>query len=365
LEFDLRSGNRGERAARSERLAAQICGAEAAVVVNNCAAAACIVLSVFAAGCEVIVSRGELVEIGGDFRIPDILAASGAVMREVGTTNRTKPDDYENAVNERTAIIMKVHPSNFRVVGFTRAAEINELASIADRAGAILYEDAGSGALIDLAKFGIDGEPDPKRSIAAGADLVSFSGDKLLGGPQAGIIVGRRELIEEIRRHPLYRTYRPGKLIYAALEATLEAYAADRELDEIPVLRMLSTDHAELRSRSKALVEKIKENCQILTAKVGDSESVVGGGAVPGAGIRSPVIILTAHSQTAADLMELMRTAEIPVIARIEDDGVRLDLRTVGDVPELFSVLLSVDQRLENSSMKAARHSAPSKGNAL
>src|SRR5688572_2885623 len=219
IEYDLRAGKRGNRGAYVESLITEVTGAEAALVVNNCAAAAFLVLSVFAKGGEVIVSRGELVEIGGDFRIPDVLVQSGATLKEVGTTNRTKLSDYEKAVGESTRLVMRVHPSNYRIVGFTEKPSRRELAELAHRKGILLYEDAGSGAVIDLADLGFDDEPPVSRAILDGADIITFSGDKLLGASQAGVIVGRRDPIEQIRKHSLYRALRVDKLIYAALEA--------------------------------------------------------------------------------------------------------------------------------------------------
>jgi L-seryl-tRNA(Ser) seleniumtransferase len=224
LEYNASTGKRGRRGAYAEDLLMELTGAEAAIIVNNCAAAAFLVLTVFAKGVEVIVSRGELVEIGGDFRIPDVLVQSGAVLREVGTTNRTKIADYQDAIGENTKLLMRVHPSNYRIVGFTESPSVAQLAELADKNSLLLYEDAGSGALVDLSEFGLADEPLVSASVADGADIVTFSGDKLLGGGQAGIIVGRRDLIERVRKHPLYRALRVDKLAYAALQATLETY---------------------------------------------------------------------------------------------------------------------------------------------
>src|SRR6184192_3574503 len=222
LEFDLTTGTRGRRGPRAEDLLANITGAEAALIVNNCASTALLVLTVLARDGETIVSRGELIEIGGDFRVPDVMAQSGTAMVEVGTTNRTRLSDYERAITERTRLVLRVHPSNYRIVGFTSAPTLAELARLARERNLFLYEDAGSGALTDLASFGLAGEPVIRDSIAQGADVVTFSGDKLLGAAQAGLVVGRRETIERLRRHPLYRALRADKLALAALEATLE-----------------------------------------------------------------------------------------------------------------------------------------------
>ncbi len=239
LEYDPSTGSRGKRGQRIEELLTQLTGAEAALVVNNCAAAALLILSVLAGDGETILSRGELVEIGGDFRVPDVMANSGTVMVEVGTTNRTSLEDYRKALNDRTRLIMKVHPSNYRIVGFTAAPQLSELAALAHEVGMWLYEDAGSGVLNDLSAYGITDEPIIRESVSAGADVISFSGDKLLGATQAGLIVGRREIIDRLRKHSLYRALRVDKLCMAALEATLEAHRREA-IDEIPVLQMLS-----------------------------------------------------------------------------------------------------------------------------
>jgi L-seryl-tRNA(Ser) seleniumtransferase len=240
IEYNIGTGKRGTRCSNAEKLLAEITGAESSLIVNNCAAAAVLVLSVFAKGGEVLVSRGELVEIGGDFRIPDVLTQSGATLKEVGTTNRTKLSDYEKALNLDTALILRVHPSNYRIVGFTDKPSVADLSELARENGILLYEDAGSGAMIDLNNVGLDDDPVISQSLAAGADIVSFSGDKLLGGPQTGLIVGRKDLIDSLRKHPLYRALRVDKLICAALEATLGSYAREMAREEIPVLKMLS-----------------------------------------------------------------------------------------------------------------------------
>src|SRR6266478_6411795 len=257
LEFDLGTGTRGRRGARAEDLLANITGAEAALVVNNCAAAALLVLTVHARDGEAIVSRGELVEIGGDFRVPDIMAQSGTRMVEVGTTNRTRLSDYRKALSEQTRLIMRVHPSNYRIVGFTSTPSLPDLAGLAHDAGLILYEDAGSGALVDFTKYEITGEPVIRASIEDGADVVSFSGDKLLGGPQAGLVVGRATLIERMRSHPLYRALRADKLRYAALEATLDAYARGVSTDEVPVHRLIASSSEEIETRAEALIQRL------------------------------------------------------------------------------------------------------------
>ncbi|MFN6964527.1 MAG: L-seryl-tRNA(Sec) selenium transferase [Pyrinomonadaceae bacterium] len=327
LEYDLSTGARGRRGQRVDEMLCELTGAEDAVVVNNCAAAALLVLSAFAAGREVIVSRGELVEIGGDFRVPDVLARSGATLREVGTTNRTKLADYERAIGENTAVLLRVHPSNFRIVGFTAAPAIADLAELAHERGILLIEDAGSGATAELRELGITDEPVIAESIAAGADIVTFSGDKLLGGPQAGLIVGRRELVERVRRHPLYRALRVDKLIYAALEATLDAHLSGRAAGEVPVLKMLAAGSGEIRRRAEALVDAIAGPS--LTAELIDGLSAVGGGSAPLEQPFTTLIALRHSERTAAEMEASLRAGRPPVVARIADDRLLIDLRTV------------------------------------
>lgn len=344
LEYDIETGNRGHRGSHAEAMIAELTGAEAAVIVNNCAAAAFLVLSVFASGGEVIVSRGELVEIGGDFRVPDVLVQSGATLREVGTTNRTKTADYEQAIGEQTRLILRVHPSNYRIVGFTAMPSVSELADLAHKNGVLLYEDIGSGALIDLSKYGLADEPIVADSIRDGADIVSFSGDKLLGGPQSGIIAGRRELIDRVRKHPLYRALRVDKLAYAALEATLGAYQRETALEEIPVLRMITASKEAVRERTvkfAALLRSRVGEISDLRFEISDGRSAVGGGAAP---LVQPetVVLSISHSRLSADeLGATLRTAKPPVIGRIEDDRVLLDLRTV-DVAEEEELLVAL-----------------------
>ena len=341
VEYDLAGGERGNRGERAEKLLCELTGAEAAIVVNNCAAAAFLVLSVFAAGTEVVISRGELVEIGGDFRVPDVLTRSGATLREVGTTNRTKIADYADAVNERTSMLLRVHPSNFKITGFTATPEISALADLARSKNIILFEDAGSGALIDLRHHGLPDEPVIADSISAGVDLVSFSGDKLLGGPQAGLIVGRGELIERLRRDPLYRALRVGKLVYAALEATLDSYARGNAENEIPVMRMLAETTESLASRSRVIAEKLRSAGS--TVDVIDGNSVVGGGAAPGIQPVTSLVSIHPSGMSAAALERRLRLGDVPVIARLQDDRVLFDLRTVesGDEDLLVEAVIS------------------------
>lgn len=303
------------------------------IVVNNNAAAVYLVLNELAAGSEVIVSRGELIEIGDGFRIPDIMARSGAILREVGTTNRTRMEDYRAAINERTRLLMRVHRSNFRIEGFTASPSLNELARLAEERGLPVYEDLGSGCLVDLSPYGID-EPLARASLDAGASLVSFSGDKLLGGPQAGIIAGRPELVQRIRKNPMFRALRAGKLTYAALERTLRLVLLER-FEEIPTLRMIRLPASAVRLRAERLMAAVPG----LAAELKPGVSVIGGGSTPQQSI--PTYLIALSSQKAVDLERALRLNSPPVISRIEDDRVVLDLRTVepAEEPELERAL--------------------------
>ncbi len=347
LEYNLETGKRGRRGGRAEGLLAELTGAESALIVNNCAAACILVLTALAKGGEAIVSRGELVEIGGDFRIPDVMTESGAHLREVGATNRTRLSDYEKAINENTRLIVKVHPSNYRIIGFTAAPDMRELADSAHRNDILFYEDAGSGAMFDLSRYGLTDEPIISQSIAAGADVVTFSGDKLLGGVQSGLIVGRRDVIEKLRKHPLYRALRVDKLIYAAVEATLEAFRGETALDEIPVLRMLARTNAELRRRSEQFAERLREKSNEnidLKFEIIEGNSVVGGGSAPAIQPPTTLLALRHEKMSAAKLEEFLRFSRPPVIVRILEDRVLIDLRTVSDTEEteLLEVLTKI-----------------------
>ena len=336
LEYDVQTGARGRRGARVEQLLTELTGAEDALVVNNCAAAALLILTTLAHEGETIVSRGELVEIGGDFRVPDVMSQSGARLVEVGTTNRTRLDDYRRALTENTRLIMRVHPSNYRIVGFTAAPALSELAELAHEANLTLYEDAGSGALTDLRPYGLEGEPVIRESIENGADVVSFSGDKLLGAAQAGLIVGRRKLIEQLRKHPLYRALRADKLALAALEATLDAHRRGRAVTEIPALRMLSMTYAETEERARAFLQKLQNRASAnnLRCEMTEGVSAIGGGAAPTTHPRTALLALT-HARLSADaLEEVLRYANPPVVTRISEGKVLLDLRTVAEDEE-------------------------------
>lgn len=328
LEYDVERGQRGARDTHLEGVLSQLTGAEAAVVVNNNAAATLLLLSALAAGREVIVSRGELVEIGGGFRVPDVMAQSGAMLREVGTTNKTRAADYAAAISERTAMLLRVHLSNFRIEGFTERPALDELVALGRRFGIIVAEDLGSGYLAPAPSDTprqLD-EPPVQASVAAGAAVVCFSGDKLLGGPQAGILVGQREWIQRIRTHPLMRALRVDKLTYAALGATLRAHAAGHAQD-IPVIRMLHLDAESVGRRAKAVADQIQSSA--IRAEVVDGVSAVGGGSAPGADIPTKLLALTMTAKRPDAIDAALRSADPPVIARIERDRLVLDLRTV------------------------------------
>src|SRR6266446_3398537 len=296
LEYDLEAGARGKRDVHTGELLTRLTGAEAAIVVNNCAAAVLVTLAALARGGEVIVSRGELIEIGDGFRIPEIMEQSGAVLREVGTTNRTHLADYENAINEKTRVLLRVHPSNFKVTGFTDKPSLEELVALSHRSGLPLVEDLGSGCLVDLSGFGVS-EPTVKQSIDAGVSMVMFSGDKLLGGPQAGIIAGKKDLVARVRRYPLFRALRVDKLSIAALEATLGAYLR-AAWDEVPAMRMIRATPLELKHRAENFIRELRPELPLdeVEIEIADGSSLAAGGSV---------------------------------IARVEDDRLVLDLRTV------------------------------------
>lgn len=327
LEYDPAVGTRGTRGGRVESLLCELTGAEDALVVNNCAAAALLILKVLAGDGETIVSRGELVEIGGDFRVPDVMSSSGTRMVEVGTTNRTHLQDYEKAINPNTRLIMRVHPSNYRIVGFASTPSLEELAALAHQSTLPLYEDAGSGQLIDLSSFGVVDESTVDDSIRAGADIVSFSGDKLLGAAQAGLIVGRREIIEKLRTHALYRALRSDKLRLAALEATLTAYLRGTAVAEVPALRMLAMTVEQIEERSRSVIRQIANTS--LDIELLQGESAIGGGAAPTSKISTVLIAATHQDYSAQELERRLRLSYPPIIGRIADDRVLLDLRTV------------------------------------
>ena len=352
LEFDLESGGRGKRDIHVDRLfqkllaeeitalpqtgrervpvhgdAGQMQPAISTIIVNNNAAAVLLALNSLAEQGEVVVSRGELVEIGGSFRIPEIMLKSGAILREVGTTNRTRIDDYERAIQERTKLLLRVHRSNFQITGFTAQPELQELAALARRHNIPLLEDLGSGAFVDLEAVGIHWEPDVFQSLRAGVDVVTYSGDKLLGGPQAGMVSGRSDLIARMRTNCLFRALRVDKLTYAALEATLLAYVK-RNHDAVPALRMMRLSKHMIEERAQAIVRRLQGSEQ-LYIEVIDGESVIGGGAAPSAVLPTRLLAITSSKLTTDDLLRILRACNPPVIGRVEEERVLLDLRTV------------------------------------
>ncbi len=335
LEYDLDTGRRGSRTRKLARLICELTGARAALVVNNNAAATLLILNTFAQGREVIVSRGQLVEIGGSYRLPSILQAGGAVLREVGTTNRTHLCDYEEAINDRTALLMRVHTSNYRISGFVHTTPFAQIAELAHRAGLLAVDDLGSGALYDLAPLGLPAEPYARESLAAGADLVCFSGDKLLGGPQAGLILGRPDLIEKIEANPLARCCRVDKLTKLALEATLRHHEDPAEARrEIPTLAMLALDTDALAERALALCELLQRAVPTEHFYVCSDMSCAGGGSLPGHELPTVVVQWRPERRSVDAVLTALRHAEIPVIARARDDGICFDPRTIRDNEE-------------------------------
>jgi len=335
LEFDLAAGVRGKRDVHVERLFRRLLAEEAkggsqarvsTITVNNNAAAVLLALNTLADGGEVIVSRGELVEIGGSFRIPDVMAKSGAILREVGTTNRTRTSDYEQAITERTRLLLRVHRSNFEITGFTEQASTGELVALARKRGIPLMEDLGSGALFDLRSVGIGGETGVLDSLRSGVDIVTYSGDKLLGGPQAGLISGDSALIARMRSNSLFRALRVDKLIYAALEATLLAYVR-HDHDAIPTLRMMRLSKEAIGDRAEALATQVK--VPQVKIEIVDGESILGGGAAPSSVLPTRLLALTFEGLSADELAECLRAGELPIIARVDEGRVLLDLRTV------------------------------------
>jgi L-seryl-tRNA(Ser) seleniumtransferase len=325
LEYDLDAGRRGKRDGHIAELLERLIGAPG-IAVNNNAAAVYLALTELAAGCEVIVSRGELIEIGDGFRIPEIMARSGAILREVGTTNRTRIEDYRQAVNERTRLILRVHPSNFRIQGFTSKPELRELVDLSRTHDIPVYEDLGSGCVVDLSRFGID-EPLVSESLRVGVDVVSFSGDKLLGGPQAGLLAGNPELIARLRRNPMFRALRLDKVIYQALETTLRHLVLER-WDEIPALRFLCESPDSIRARA----ERLAAQCHGVRAEVIRGRSVAGGGSTPEQSLDTWLIAITHQDVVRAERQ--CRAGDPPVIARIEENRLVFDLRTVFEKEE-------------------------------
>ena len=340
LEYELEEGARGSRTSHVEPLLRRLTGAEAALVVNNGAAAALLALAALGSGREVIASRGELVEIGGAFRVPEVVAQSGAVLVEVGTTNRTRVGDYERAITAQTRVLLKTHPSNYRIVGFAEAPGRRELAALAHARGLLLVEDLGSGSLVALASCGLPDEPTVGECIAQGSDVVTFSGDKLLGGPQAGIAVGTRACIEAMGRHPLARALRADKMTLAALEATLRLYDEGRALEEVPALRMLAATPAQVRRRA-ARVAAALSGTKGLRCDIVEEESLPGGGALPLSTLPSVAVRLTVPGRSAREMARACLAQRPPVAGRIHRDAFLLDMRTVA-AAEVAALVASI-----------------------
>lgn len=347
LEYDLEKGQRGKRYSHIQRLLNEITGAESSLIVNNNAAAVFVCLSALAKGKEVIVSRGELVEIGGSFRIPDVMASSGAILKEVGTTNKTHLHDYENAINENTSLLLKVHQSNFRTIGFVKLVEIEELVSLGRKYKIPVMFDLGSGCLIDLKPYGIHTEPTVQEIVKAGCDVVTFSGDKLLGGPQGGVIVGKTELIERIAKNPLMRAVRIDKLTLSAFEAVLYYYLDEEKAKEnISTIKMLLQDIDKIKERAKKIAIRLKRFVNEETADISISEdsSQSGGGALPEIEFKTYVVSIKPKKMSVNKLEEKLRFATIPVIARIKGDSLIIDARTISnkEIDPLIKMITSV-----------------------
>ncbi|RJX22220.1 MAG: L-seryl-tRNA(Sec) selenium transferase [Ammonifex sp.] len=346
LEFNLVAGKRGQRHALVEELLCRLTGAEAALVVNNNAAAVLLALSTLAAGREVIVSRGQLVEIGGSFRIPDVMRQSGAFLVEVGSTNKTHRRDYREAVNERTALLLHVHMSNYRIIGFAQEVPVAELVTLGREYNLPVVSDLGSGSLVDLSRFGLPYEPTVQEMVTAGADVITFSGDKLLGGPQAGLVVGRRDYIERMRKHPLARAVRIDKLNLGALEATLREYLdPEAALEEIPILRMLLRPIEELKAMAGELAARVSEALgEQADVWVEEGISQVGGGAMPTAVPLSALVFMEYRDLGVNEVIRRLRLNEPPVIARAEKHALALDVRTIGmqEIPAVVEALQTV-----------------------
>lgn len=341
LEYDLEVGKRGSRYSHFEEIITKITGAESAMAVNNNAAAVLLILSTFAKNKEVIVSRGELVEIGGSFRVPDVMVQSGGKLIEVGTTNKTHLFDYENAISEETAALLKVHTSNYKIVGFTESVEIRDLVELSKKYDLPVIEDIGSGVLIDLRKYGLSYEPTVQDSIAAGIDIVCFSGDKLLGGPQAGIIVGKKSMIDKIKKNPLTRALRIDKFTAIALECVFHDYIDENKaINNIPVLKMINKSIDEIEIEAEKLYNKLNpvigHLCQM---KIEDCESQIGGGSLPMERLKSKCITIKPQNMTTQALEKHLRRVKIPIIVRIANDKLLLDLRTVfhDEVEDVYS----------------------------
>jgi L-seryl-tRNA(Ser) seleniumtransferase len=341
LEVDRSTGERSNREAHAARLICELSGAEAATVVNNNAGATMLALAALAGGREVIVSRGQLIEIGGSFRMPDVMKQSGCRLVEIGTTNKTYLRDYEAAIGPETALLMHVHTSNYRVIGFSNEVRVEELAALGRRRGLPVLDDIGSGAMVDLRPWGIPDEPTVRGSLQAGADLVTFSGDKLLGGPQAGILAGRRQVVEAVRKHPLFRALRPGKFTLAALEATLRLYRnPETAIERVPTLRMLTAGRDALEARALDLARRLQK-LPGLAVEILDDVSEAGGGSIPAHELPTRVVAIRSDRLGLQELARALRDGEPPVMTRVQRDRVLFDVRTIleGEAEEIAEAL--------------------------
>jgi L-seryl-tRNA(Ser) seleniumtransferase len=347
LEYDLEHGRRGSRYVHAEAILCELTGAEGALVVNNNASAVLLTLNTLAKDREVIVSRGQLVEIGGSFRIPDVMRSSGAILREVGCTNRTHPRDYEALIGEQTALLLRVHTSNYRIIGFTAEVSAEELVGLGRKHRIPVMEDLGSGSLVDMARFGLHGEPTVPEVMRTGIDVVTFSGDKLLGGPQAGVILGRRDLVEACRKNPLTRALRVDKMTLAVLEATLRLYRDDRQvLEKVPTIRMIAMPLTILEERAQELALIIREadRQNRLEVRVQPNSSQVGGGALPNQGLPTYAVAVTSPDMSTPSIETKLRRNSPPLIGRIEADQYLMDVRTLQ--PDEFPLIQQAFQRL-------------------
>lgn len=345
LEYDLESGKRGKRWTHYADLISKIAGTEGAIAVNNNAASLTLIFSALARGKEVIVSRGEAIEIGGKFRIPEVIEQSGAILHEIGTTNKTRISDYEEAINENTGALLKVHTSNYKVVGFTEEATLEQLATLGKKYNLPVIMDLGSGVLVNMEKYGLAHEPTVQEQVKKGADLVCFSGDKLLGGPQAGIIVGKKRIIEKLEHYPLMRAIRLDKCAIAALSATFREYMDEaRAVKNIPVLHMIARPLEELKAQAEKLADRLK-NCEAWAEiQVEESQSMVGGGSLPGETLASYAVTIRPKKMSCEALTDKMRHFDVPVIAHIKNEKIWLDMRTVmqSDTENLKKCLLQI-----------------------
>ncbi len=346
LEMDLDTGKRGKRSDRVKTLLRLLTGCESALVVNNNAAAVVLTVNCFARGREVIVSRGELIEIGGSFRLPDVIESAGATLKEVGTTNRTRIGDYEQAIRPDTGLLMRCHRSNFRITGFTEQVELTELVSLSDRSGVPFLEDLGSGVLVDLTTIGLH-EPTVAEVVRSGCGLVSFSGDKLLGGPQAGIIAGKKELVEKLARHPLYRALRVDKITNALLEQTLMCYLGPDAFAAVPTLSLMAASTESIRLRVERFVSSCNSRMQALRCRVVESNSAIGGGSLPGEEKPSFAMVVEGGPLKASRMATALRAFDTPVIAIVQNEELRIDFRTVFEIEE--DILMRSLEKLDHT----------------